>query len=90
LIIAGPVADSPVLPQLWFWDGNDCFPGKREASDPPMGKVVRFGAIPTPRGAKPEAIVVLKEYPDAKSYDVIVLYDGPKGGNPQKFRAVLP
>ena len=90
LILAGPVSDGPLPPQLWFWDGGDCFPGKRADGDPPQGRVVGLGTVPAPPGAKPEALVVLGEDAAARSYEILVLYDGPRGGAPQRFRVTLP
>ncbi len=52
LILAGPVGDSPLSYELVFWDGNDGFPGVREAGDPPLGKTspwARFRPRPEAR-----------------------------------------
>lgn len=96
LIIAGPVGDSPLSYELVFWDGNDGFPGVREAGDPPHGKTSSLGTIPTPPGGKAEALVVLEENEgpwvteDDGSWLLLVMYDGPAGGGPVCLRVPRP
>ena len=76
--------------KVFLWNGNDCLPGKREDAEPPQGEVVSLGTIPAPRGAKAEGITVLGEDDGANLYDLLIVYDGPAGGNPTRFRAAKP
>lgn len=75
LILAGPMDDAAGPYQLHHWDGNGG----------PGGKTRRLCTIPAKDGAKAEGLAVLRE--DQAAYEFLVLYDGPKGGNPKHFRA---
>ena len=65
--------------QLYHWDGNDGLPGVREPGQPPQAKVTLLGTIQAPAGAEPEGLVVLKDEPAGKFYEVMIVYDGIKG-----------
>ena len=88
LIIAGPAGDLPRNFRLFHWDGNDCLPGQRLAGEPPQGRVTSLGIIPTPPGAAAEGLAVLGTATD--SYDLLIVYDGPPGGQPTRVRAARP
>jgi len=88
LIIAGPAGDLPRNFRLFHWDGNDCLPGQRSAGDAPQGRVTLLGTIPAPPGAAPEGLAVLGASTD--SYDLLIVYDGPPGGQPTRVRAARP
>lgn len=85
LIVAGPVGDGPGGYFLYHWDGEDCFPGeKRDGRVAPLGTTTLLGRIPTPRNAKAEGLTILRDAGDY--HEVLVVYDGPKKGHPQKLR----
>ena len=84
LILAGANGDEPLSYQLYFWNGKNCFPGKE---DTPSKHVVLLGSIPAPQGSKPEGITVLNLKDEAAAhYDLLVVYDGLKGGRPTRYR----
>jgi uncharacterized protein DUF3616 len=84
LIVAGPSGDMEGSFQLYHWDGRDVIPGNdRHARD--IGTVKLLGGIPLPKNGKAEGVVVLEELPT--SYEVVIVYDGVSGGDPQRFRA---
>jgi hypothetical protein len=70
LLLTGPEADEDGPADVRFWNGS----GKK--AGPPV-KVERS------EGAKPEALLVLAE--TATDYDVLVLSDGPAGGDPRRI-----
>lgn len=74
LILAGPMDDGAGPYQLQHWNGNGG----------PSAKVRRLSDIPTPLGAKAEGLAVLSE--EQAVYELLVLFDGPSGGNPTRFR----
>jgi broad specificity phosphatase PhoE len=85
LIVAGPVGDGPGGYSLYHWDGEDCFPGEQRAGRvAPLGTTTLLGRIPTPPNAKAEGLTILRDAGDY--YEVLVVHDGPKKGQPQKLR----
>ncbi len=96
LIVAGPVGDSPLSYQLYFWNGSTLFPGVRGPGEPAVGTVELLGEIPTPPGGKAEALAILAEYPAVPligyegAWVLLVLFDGPAGGAPACFRLDRP
>jgi hypothetical protein len=81
LVIAGPAGEIDMPGRLYFWDGKDCLPDKRQASQPKL-----LGEIPGP--GKPEGLVVLKEEPGA--WEILVAYDGQFNGGLRRFRVDRP
>ena len=75
--------------QLYHWDGKDTIPGGgRKDSDPPPGRTLLLGTIPTPAGVKAEGLAVRAE--DASHYEILVAYDGAVNGAMRFFRAPRP
>jgi hypothetical protein len=81
LVIAGPAGEMEVPGRLYFWDGKDCLPDKKQASKP-----VLLAEIPGP--GKPEGLAVLRE--DSSVWEVIVAYDGVPNGGMRRFRVAKP
>jgi hypothetical protein len=79
LILAGPVGDGPGSFQVYFWNGNDCLP-KAE----PGGACALLAEVPSSGGEKAEGMFVLTE--DATSYEVLLVCDGIRNGNPTRYR----
>ena len=88
LVLAGPLGDSSLSQALYFWDGESCLPGEREAGGPRLGTTRFLGAITTPAAAKAEGVLLEKETAD--SYEILVLYDGADGGGAARFHAPKP
>ena len=59
LILAGPVGQGPGSFQLYFWDGRDCLPGKRDSGRAATCR--RLCEVPEPSKGKPEGVALLKE-----------------------------
>jgi hypothetical protein len=74
LILAGPMDNATGPYQLHQWDGRGG----------PAGKTRRLCTIPANDGAKAEGLAVLRE--DQAAYEFLILYDGPKGGDPKHIR----
>ena len=87
LIVAGPAADVRGPYRLFHWDGKDVIPGKNRAPKD-IGSVRLLGGIPVLDNGKAEGIVVLDERPS--TYEIIVAYDGIKGGGLHRFRVAKP
>jgi Protein of unknown function (DUF3616) len=85
LIAAGPVGDSPLSYQLYYWNGADTLPGARQVGDPPRGATTLLGRIPTSAGGEAEGIALLGELAD--HYEVLIAYDGVDRGGIQVLRA---
>lgn len=90
LLIAGPVGEASLPCKIYFWDGGDCLPGKRSEGEPARGSAELLGTIPAPTSMNAEGILVLSEEKGRKSYEFMIVVDGPKGGSPTRFRAVRP
>ena len=88
LIVAGPIGDSTLSYQLYYWDGRDCIPGKRNGEEPELGKTTLLGTIPTPSGAKAEGIAILDEQPS--QFEILVVYDSAEKGGLATFRVARP
>jgi len=71
LVVAGPSGDAAGPFRLYYWDGG-------------AGAARLLCGIPTSAGARAEGLAVLEE--DAGGYDLLVLYDGPRGGEPTRLR----
>lgn len=84
LILAGPVGDGPGGYFLYHWDGEDCFPGEIRDGRAAIGRMTLLGRVPTPPDAKAEGLSVLRD--GGRYYEVLVVYDGPRGGHPRKLR----
>jgi hypothetical protein len=82
LVLAGPVGDGPGSYQVYFWNGQDCLPGSRDAGE--VGQCHLLGDVPAEPEAKAEGITVVAE--NASAYDVIIVYDGRKNGGATRFR----
>ena len=74
LILAGPTDDQKTPYELHHWNGQG---GTRSATH-------RLCDIPIESDDKAEGLTILRE--DAASYEFLILYDGPKGGAPARFR----
>lgn len=74
LILAGPMDAAAAPYQLYEWNG-------KSGAD---SKTRKLCDIPTKAGAKAEGLAVLRE--DKMNYEFLVLYDGPTGGDPKRFR----
>ncbi len=72
LVVAGPSDDAAGPFRLHHWDGGG-------------GPARLLCDIPAGAGAKAEGMAVLGE--DAGGYDLLLLYDGPRGGHPTRLRA---
>ena len=83
LLIGGPVAELGTF-ELYHWNGQDAVTG----TDRKVRPVVRLGEIPTTGGAKPEGILVVDDA--AGYYDILIVYDSAKKGDPTVFRALKP
>ena len=81
LLIGGPVGDGEQSYQLYFWDGLDTIPGKDKEQES-TSKLL--GEIPTPKGAKAEGIMLLKE--SDFEYNIVIVYDGVPQGKPTVFQ----
>ena len=88
LIVAGPIGDSTLSYQLYYWDGGDCIHGKRNSEDPELGNTTLLGTIPMPGGAKAEGIAILDE--QTSHFDILVVYDSAKKGGLATFRVAHP
>lgn len=84
LILAGPVGDGSDSYQVYFWDGEDCLP--RSFGD--VGKVKFLGEVPPTEAMKAEGLALLKE--NSSNYEVLIVYDSIKNGNPTRFRIPKP
>ena len=82
LVLAGPVGDGPGSYQVYFWNGQDCLPGRREAGE--VGQIRLLGEVQVEPEAKAEGITVVAE--SASVYEVIIVYDGSKNGGATRFR----
>jgi phosphohistidine phosphatase SixA len=85
LILAGAVGDSDQSYQLYFWNGKSCVIGKDAAG----GNIHRLRSVPCPDGGKAEGLIVLSEKNDW-SYELLILYDGPKNGQSRKLLCLKP
>lgn len=79
LVLAGPANDAVSGFQLYFWDGHDCAPGAN-----PAGKCELLCKVPHENKEHPEGLAVTKE--DANGYELVIVCDGPKNGNPTRYR----
>lgn len=79
LVLGGPAADASGVFTLYWWDGSDQVPG----ADLPKGGLVRLGNFPK-RAGKPEGMAVLSE--GSPPWEILVVFDGVKGGAPERFR----
>ena len=70
LVLAGPMDEAAGPYQMHHWDG--------------LRATRRLCTIPTKVGAKAEGLAVLNEA--TAFYDFLILFDGPKGGDPKRFR----
>jgi hypothetical protein len=80
LVLGGPVGDSDHDHRIYFWNGQDCVPGKGAA---PCA-IRDLAVVPHSDAARSEGIAVLSE--DAASYDILVVFDGVGGGKPTVMR----
>ena len=82
LVLAGPSGganDAVSGFQIYFWDGSDCSPGAK-----PAGKCELLCKVPHDDKDHPEGLAVAKE--DATAYELVIVKDGPKNGNPTRYR----
>lgn len=82
LILAGPTGDGDWSFRIYHWDGKD---GLNDA-DP--GKTRRLADLPRAAAGKPEGLTVLGRSGDR--YDLLLLYDGAKGGAPTRLSLKVP
>ncbi len=87
LILAGPVGDGPGSYQLYFWDGRDCLPGKRDDGEP-AGQCIYMCEIPTAEGAKAEGVTVVNERNG--SFEFLIVYDSVDKGGARRYRISKP
>ena len=80
LILAGPaVGGTGGEFYLYFWDGSDCAPGAN-----PAGTCEPLCEVPHGEKQSPEGLAVVTEGPTA--YELLIVWDGPKNGNPTRYR----
>jgi hypothetical protein len=86
LIIGGPPGDGEGAFHLYYWTGEDMIPGNDRATK----NVLRdLGEILIPAmGAKAEGLAVVEE--SSSIWEVLMVYDGIIGGNPQRFSIAKP
>ncbi|PZO42157.1 MAG: DUF3616 domain-containing protein [Pseudanabaena frigida] len=84
LILAGAVGDGLVSYQVYFWDGEDCLIGNRKLGN--VGRLDILGELPVYENAKAEGLALLKESDSA--YEVLIVFDGVKNGDPKRFRII--
>ena len=84
LVLSGAVGDARSPFRLYFWDGHDCLPGRRQAGDPALGRLALLGTIPAPDGASAEGLAVFDE--SGETYDIVVVFDGLDRGGATRFR----
>jgi len=77
LLLAGPVAELPNAYRLYHWNGLDTLPGSNN------GALKLLTEIRPPAGGKAEAVAV--ERTTDSSYNIIILFDGIKGGAPRHY-----
>jgi hypothetical protein len=79
LILAGPSVEAGGGFQIYFWDGADCAAGAN-----PAGRCELLCKVPHEDEQHPEGLAVVKE--DATGYELVIVCDGPKNGNPTRYR----
>ena len=79
LVLAGPTGEAGSGFQIYFWDGNDCAAGAK-----PAGACELLCKVPHDDKDHPEGLAVTKE--DATGYELVIVRDGPKGGQPTRYR----
>ncbi|NWF36031.1 DUF3616 domain-containing protein [Mariprofundus sp. KV] len=77
LLLAGPVAELPNEYRLYHWNGLDTL------TDSNNGALKLLSEIRPPAGGKAEAVAV--ERITDSSYNIIILFDGIKGGEPRRY-----
>jgi len=77
LILAGPVGDEALSYQLLHWNGHDTLPGSSN------GQLKLLDEINSPAGGKAEGIAVSGT--TDLFYNIIVVFDGIKGGTPRHY-----
>jgi hypothetical protein len=82
LVLAGPSGEGPETTQVYLWDGADCVPGTRTSGA--GGRIHLLGDLPADPTGKAEGLAVLTETPS--DYDLIIVFDGVKNGEPTRFR----
>jgi hypothetical protein len=82
LIIGGPPGDGEGTFHLYFWTGEDMIPGNDRSA---QRILTDLGEIQLPiAAAKAEGLTVIEE--SSRAWEVVIVYDGITGGNPQRFR----
>lgn len=85
LILAGPVGNELVSYQLLHWNGKDCITGENL---PEKGKLQLLTEITPPDGGKAEGLALISE--TAKTYELIMVFDGAKNGAPRHYTIKRP
>ena len=70
LILAGPVGDGDSSCRFYWWNGEDCIPGK----DRLEGRVTPLGPVPAAAGVKPEGMCLMSE--DSDAWQLLMVCDG--------------
>ncbi len=91
IILAGPVGDGPGTYQVYLWDGRDEILGTGAPTTETDQGTRLLGELPIPGidaslggTAKPEGLALVKE--TQANWDVLVVFDGLKGGHASRFR----
>lgn len=84
LVLAGPVGDGDGSFELYFWDKQDCVPGR----DSPHGELKHVGTVESSREAKPEGITVVEEHDG--DVRLLLLRDGMVDPCIEQIRIALP
>ncbi|ATX78990.1 Protein of unknown function (DUF3616) [Mariprofundus aestuarium] len=77
ILLAGPVVELPNEYRLYHWNGLDTLPGSRN------GTLKLISGIRPPAGGRAEAIAV--EGATDLFYNIIIMFDGIKGGAPRRY-----
>jgi hypothetical protein len=83
-LLAGPAAKGGGSYVLFHWTGADGLPGR----DRPVPATVLLGSIEAPKGSRAEALTVLRS--EGSCHDLLIVFDGIAGGDPQVERVCLP
>lgn len=85
LVLAGPSNEAPGDAVLYYWTGEDALPGEDRPSDA-LAEIARIKAPENGGAAEGVAILASKD----GCHNLLVVFDGPPGGAPQKFDVCTP
>jgi hypothetical protein len=69
---------------LFLWKGDDCLPG----TGTPGGQIKLLGKIPVAKGATAEGLAIQAE--SDSDYAMIIVCDGPAGGDAKRYVVSKP